>query len=136
MQTNPYLLFTGECEAAFKFYATHLGGKIISLMKHAGSPAECQVPAEWSDKILHGQIDLGGIVVMASDAPPGHQEKPQGFRLSLGFTQPAEAERVFATLSDGGKVEMPIAKTFFAERFGMVTDRFGVPWMVNCEQPA
>jgi PhnB protein len=136
MQTHPYLLFTGECEAAFNFYETHLGGKILSVMKHAGSPAECQVPAEWNDKILHARIRLGDTVVMASDAPPGHQEKPQGFRLSLGFDTPAEAERVFAVLADGGKVEMPIAKTFFAERFAMVTDRFGVPWMINCENPA
>jgi PhnB protein len=136
MQTNPYLLFTGECEAAFKFYEAQLGGKIISMMKHAGTPAEGQVPAEWNDKILHGRIQLGGTVIMASDAPPGHQEPTKGFRLSLSFDKPAEADRIFTVLAEGGSVEMPIAKTFFAERFAMVTDRFGVPWMINCEKPA
>jgi len=136
MQTNPYLLFTGQCEAAFKFYETQLGGKIVTMMKHAGSPAECGVPAEWGDKVLHARIALGGTVVMASDAPPGHQEPTKGFRLSLSFDKPAEAEQAFAALAEGGKVEMPLAKTFFAERFAMLTDKFGVPWMINCEQPA
>jgi PhnB protein len=136
MQTNPYLFFTGECEAAFKFYETHLGGKIISMMKHMGTPAEGQVPPEWNDKIMHGRIQLGDTVVMASDAPPGHQEAQKGFRLSLGFDKAAEADRAFAALAEGGNVQMPIAKTFFAERFGMVTDRFGVPWMINCEKSA
>jgi PhnB protein len=136
MQTNPYLLFTGDCEAAFKFYEKHLGGKIVILMKHEGTPAEEQVPAEWNDKILHGRIELGGTVVMASDAPPGRQQKQQGFRLSLGFDKQAEAERAFNALSDGGTVEMPLAKTFFAERFAMVTDRFGTPWMINYELSA
>ncbi|HEY1503898.1 MAG TPA: VOC family protein [Stellaceae bacterium] len=136
MQTSPYLLFTGECESAFKFYETHLGGKILVMMKHAGTPAEGQVPVEWNDKIMHGRIQLGDTVVMASDAPPGRQQKAQGFRLSLSFDKSAEAERAFNALADGGSVEMPFAKTFFAERFGMVTDRFGTPWMINCEHPA
>lgn len=136
MKTNPYLLFTGQCEAAFKFYEAHLGGKIMTMMKHAGTPAEGQVPAEWNDKIMHGRIQLGDTVVMASDAPPGHQEQPKGFRLSLSFDKPAEAERVFAALAEGGSVEMPLAETFFAIRFAMLTDKFGVPWMINCEKPA
>ena len=118
MQTSPYLLFTGDCAAAFKFYQDHLGGKIISMMKHAGTPAEGHVPAEWGEKIMHGRIQLGDTVVMASDAPPGHQEQPKGFRLSLSFDKPAEADRAFKALADGGSVQMPIEKTFFAERFG------------------
>jgi PhnB protein len=136
MQTNPYLLFNGDCEAAFEFYEDHLGGKIITMMKHAGSPAEGQVPAEWNDKILHGRIQLGDTVVMASDAPPGHQEQTKGFRLSLSFDKPAEAEHAFKALAAGGSVEMPLAETFFAVRFAMLTDKFGVPWMINCEKPA
>ena len=135
MQTNPYLLFTGECEAAFKFYETHLGGKILVMMKHTGTPAEGQVPADWNDKIIHARIALGGAVVMASDAPPGHQKKPQGFRLSLTFDTPAEVDRAFNTLAEGGTADMPVEETFFAKRFGMVTDRFGVPWMLSCEKP-
>ena len=136
MQTNPYLLFTGDCAAAFKFYEDHLGGKIITMMKHEGTPAEGGVPAEWREKIVHGRIQLGDIVVMASDAPPGHQEPAKGFRLSLSFDKPAEAEHAFEALAEGGSVQMPIEKTFFAERFAMLTDRFGVPWMINCEKPA
>jgi PhnB protein len=136
MQTNPYLFFTGECEAAFKFYEAQLGGKIITLMKHTGTPAAGHVPAEWGEKIMHGRIQLGDTVVMASDVPPGQSEKPQGFRLTVSFDTPAEADRAFNVLADGGSVQMPIAKTFFAERFGMVTDRFGVSWMINCEKPA
>jgi PhnB protein len=136
MQTNPYLFFTGECEAAFKFYADRLGGKILTARKHAGTPAEGHVPAEWGEKIMHGRIQLGDTVVMASDAPPGHQEQAKGFRLSLSFDKPAEADGAFKALAEGGSVQMPIEKTFFAERFGMVTDRFGVPWMINCEKPA
>lgn len=136
MQTNPYLFFTGDCATAFKFYEDHLGGKVLSMMKHAGTPAEAHVPAEWGEKIMHGRIQLGDLVVMASDVPPGQSEKSQGFRLSLSFDKPTEADRAFHALAEGGTVQMPIAKTFFAERFGMVTDRFGVPWMINCEKAA
>lgn len=136
MQTNPYVFFTGDCAAAFKFYEDHLGAKVLTMMKHAGTPAEGHVPAEWGEKIMHGRIQLGDTVVMASDVPPGQSEKPQGFRLSLSFDKPAEADRAFHALAEGGSVQMPIAKTFFAERFGMLTDRFGVPWMINCEKPA
>lgn len=136
MQTNPYIFFTGDCEAAFKFYEDRLGAKILTMMKHAGTPAEGHVPAEWGEKIIHGRIQLGDTVVMASDVPPGQSEKTQGFRLSLSFDKPADADRAFNALAESGSVQMPIAKTFFAERFGMLTDRFGVPWMINCEKPA
>ncbi|HEY3916939.1 MAG TPA: VOC family protein [Stellaceae bacterium] len=136
MKTNPYLFFDGRCEAAFKFYETALGAKILTMMKHQGTPAEGHVPKEWHDKIMHGRIALGDTVVMASDAPPGRQDAAKGFRLSLSFDKPAEAERAFHALAEGGTVQMPIEKTFFAERFGMLTDRFGVPWMINCEQTA
>ena len=136
MQTNPYIFFTGDCEAAFKFYEDRLGAKILTMMKHAGTPAEGHVPAEWGEKIIHGRIQLGDTVVMASDVPPGQSEKTQGFRLSLSFDKPADADRAFNALVESGSVQMPIAKTFFAERFCMLTDRFGVPWMINCEKPA
>ena len=106
------------------------------MMKHQGTPAEGGVPAEWRDKVLHARIALGDTVVMASDAPPGHQEPTKGFRLSLSFDKPAEAERAFAALSEGATVEMPLAETFFAVRFAMLTDKFGAPWMINCEKAA
>ena len=136
MQLNPYLLFNGQCEAAFKFYAKILGGKIDLMMAHKGSPAESHVPAEWRDKILHARMTIGDQVLMASDAPPGRFEKPQGFSLSLNISDPAEAERVFNELAKDGKIQMPFAQTFWAHRFGMAVDRFGIPWMVNCEKPA
>jgi PhnB protein len=135
MQINTYLLFTGQCEEAFQFYEKLLGGKIESMMPHAGSPAESQVPAEWRDKILHARMTVGGQVLMASDAPPGRQSKPQGFSVNIGLSDPAQAERIFKGLADGGTVIMPLAETFWAYRFGMLVDRFGIPWMVNCEKP-
>jgi len=134
MQLNPYLLFNGNCEAAFKFYERTLGGKIELLLPHEGTPAENSVPPEWREKIMHGRMTLNGQTIMASDAPPGRYAQPQGFSINLGFEDPGEAERVFHALAEGGKVNMPIQETFWAQRFGMAVDRFGIPWMVNCEK--
>ena len=141
MKLNPYLLFDGNCEAACKFYEQALGAKMQSLMRYREAPkqpgaADCQVPAGFNDKVLHGRIAIGGELVMASDAPPGQYEKPHGIRMTLNFDQPAEADGVFHTLAEGGKVDMPIGKTFFAERFGMLVDKFGIPWMISCERAA
>jgi PhnB protein len=136
MQVNPYLLFPGQCEAAFRFYAKCLGGEIKAMLSHEGTPAADQVPAEWRKKILHACLDLGDGVLMGSDCPPSRQEKPQGFSVSLQVQQPAEAERVFHALAENGTVRMPIAETFWAVRFGMLVDQFGIPWMVNCPRPA
>jgi PhnB protein len=133
MQVNTYLIFNGQCEAAFKFYERCFGGKIEAMMTHAGSPAEAQAPPEWRDKIMHARLVVDGQVLMGSDAPPGHFEKPQGFSVSLGMKDPAEAERIFKTLAENGKVQMPLQKTFWAQSFGMLVDQFGIPWMVNCE---
>ena len=134
MQINPYLMFSGECEEAFKFYEELLGGKIEMMMTHEGTPAANQVPAEWRKKILHARLAVKGQVLMASDAPPGRQEKPQGFSINVSVKDPAEAERIFHALAENGTVRMPIQETFWAKRFGMVVDRFGIPWMVNCEK--
>ena len=132
MQLNPYLLFNGQCEEAFKFYEQCLKGKIEAMMTHAGTPAETQVPPEWRNKILHARMTVGNQVLMASDAPPGRYERPQGFSVSIGLTDTAEAERIFSALAENGKVGMPLQQTFWATRFGMVVDRFGIPWMINC----
>jgi len=134
MQLNPYLFFNGQCEAAFKFYAQVLGGKIDGMLTHAGTPAEQQVPAEWRDKIMHARLIVGDQVLMASDAPPDHYEKPTGFSVSIQIKDKAEAERIFNALAEGGKVQMPFGQTFWAAGFGMCVDRFGIPWMVNCEK--
>jgi PhnB protein len=137
MQLCTYLFFTGNCEEAFKFYEKLLGGKIEMMMPHDGSPAEAHVPPEWGKKILHARMVIGESVLMASDAPPANAPKQmEGFSVSLTLKDPVEGERIFRALEEKGKVQMPFQQTFWALRFGMVTDRFGVPWMINCEQPA
>ena len=133
---NAYLHFNGNCEEAFKSYAQILGGKIETMMPHEGSPAAGQVSADWQKKILHARLKVGNDVLMASDAPPGHFKTPQGFSVSISVAEPADADRIFHALAEKGTVIMPIAKTFFAQRFGMLIDKFGIPWMVNCDQPA
>jgi PhnB protein len=134
MQLNPYLNFNGDCEAAFQFYERTLGGKVDCLILHEGTPAENQVPMEWRKKVLHGRINVNGQIIMASDCPPERYVRPQGFSIMLGYTEPGEAERIFTALAEGGRVGMPIQETFWAKRFGTVVDRFGIPWMVNCEK--
>jgi len=136
MELNPYLFFNGNCEAAFKFYEKLLGGKIVAMLPHEGTPAADHVPAEWKSKIMHARLDVGDRMLMASDAPPEHFEQPKGFSVSLGFKDAAEAERVFAGLAENGTVRMPLQETFWALRFGMLVDRFGIPWMINCDKPA
>ncbi|MBD3885778.1 VOC family protein [Phormidium tenue FACHB-886] len=136
MQVNTYLMFNGNCEAAFKFYEQCLGGKIINLLTHENAPSAEQVPAEWHDKIMHVCLDLSGRLLMGSDCPPGYFEAPQGFYVQLSIDESAEAERIFQALAENGKVKMPFEQTFWAFRFGMLVDQFGTPWMVNCEQAA
>jgi PhnB protein len=134
MQLSPYLRFNGQCEAAFKFYERSLGGKIEAMMTHEGTPAAGQVPADWRKKILHVRLVVGDQALMGSDCPPDRYEKPQGFSVSLDVKTPAEAERLFLALAEGGTVQMQLQQTFWAARFGMVVDRFGTPWMINCSQ--
>lgn len=135
MHLNPYLYYNGDCEAAFKFYETALGGKITAMMPHEGSPAAGQAPPEWLHKIMHARMEIGGHVLMGGDAPPGHFRPQQGFSVSLNIADPAEADRVFTVLAEGGAVHMPIQETFWAQRFAMFNDKFGIPWMINCEKP-
>ena len=133
---QPYLLFDGQCEAAFKFYEQCLGGKIEAMITNGNSPMADQVPAERRDKILHASFVVDDQVLMGSDCPPEHYEKPQGFSVSLSIGAPAEAERIFNTLAEKGAVRMPLQETFWAARFGMLVDQFGIPWMINCEKAA
>jgi PhnB protein len=136
MKLNAYLLFNGNCEEAFKFYEKCFGGKIVAMLTHAGTPAAQHVPPEWRNKILHARLDVGDQMLLASDCPPESYHMPKGFSVSLMIDDPAEADRLFHALEEGGKVEMPIQKTFWAARFGMLVDRFGTPWMINCTQAA
>jgi PhnB protein len=134
MQLNPYLTFKGDCETAFKFYEKILGGKIVMMQAHEGTPAAEQTPPEWRSKILHARMSLGDQLLMGSDAPPSRYEQPKGFSVTVSVEDPAEADRVFQALAENGTVRMPIQKTFWAIRFGMLVDRFGTPWMINCEE--
>ncbi len=133
MQMNPYLSFNGQCEAAFRFYEENLGAQLGSMFRYGGSPMAGDVPADWSEKIMHGSVTLGGQVLMGGDVAPDRYEAPKGFSLSLQIESTAEGERIFHELGNGGQIRVPLAKTFWAERFGMVVDRFGVPWLINCD---
>ena len=133
MQVNPYLSFNGQCEAAFKAYEQCLGGQIGPIFRYAGSPMDYQVPTDWQDKVMHGSITVGGQVLMGGDVAPDRYEALTGFSLSIQIASATDAERIFHELSKDGRVTMPLEKTFWAERFGMVVDRFGIPWMINCE---
>lgn len=133
MRMNAYLSFKGDCEAAFTFYQKSLGATFGPLFRYGGSPMADQAPPDWGDKIMHGSVTLAGQVLMGGDVAPSRYEAPRGFSLSLNVTDTAEAERLFGELAGGGMIVMPLDKTFWAERFGMVVDKFGIPWMINCE---
>jgi PhnB protein len=136
MRVNPYLLFNGNCEEAFGAYAKILGGKIVGMMPFEGSPAGEKTPADWRKKILHARLEFGDNVLMASDAPPDRFQKMQGISVTLNVADPAEADRIFNGLADRATVTMPLSETFWALKFGMLTDRFGTPWMINCAKPS
>jgi PhnB protein len=136
MKTNPYLNFNGDCKEAMEFYAKVLGGEIIHMQSHANSPMADPSCAEQGDKIIHARLAFGDSILMASDSPPEYYSKPQGIFVSLHVDTVAEAERVYAGLSEGGSIMMPLGETFWAVRFAMFTDRFGTPWMINCEKSA
>ena len=133
MQLHPYLLFNGNCAEAFKFYEQTLGGKIENIVNFNGTPAAEQAPPEWGDKVLHATLAIGDERLLGSDAPPGHYEQPKGFSVSLSLSDRDKGERIFNALAEGGTTMMPFSKTFWAAGFGMCTDRFGIPWIVNCE---
>ena len=131
LQLDTYLFFDGNCADAMRFYERTLGGK-LQLMSHGESPMAAQTPPASANRIMHARLELDGRLLMASDSMVGQPyEKMKGFSLSLIYPTVAEAQRMFAALAEGGQVTMPIAKTFWAEAFGMLVDRFGTPWMVN-----
>jgi PhnB protein len=136
MQLNPYLNFKGQCEAAFKFYEKSLGAKITFMQPHAGTPIESQVPPEWRNRILHATLQVGSGQLQGADAQPDHYKRPAGVCVTLQIERATEAERVFQALSENATVQMPLQETFWAVRFGMLTDQFGIPWMINCGKAA
>ena len=134
MQFSSHLHFNGQCEAAFKFYERCFGGKIATMLTYAETPAADQVSPAWRNKIIHATLIVGDQELTGCDAPPEHFKRPQGFSVSIGVKEPAEAERIFKALSENATVIMALEKTFWSVRFGMLVDQFGIPWMINCEQ--
>jgi PhnB protein len=133
MQVQPYLNFDGRCEEALEFYRKALGAEVTGLMRYKDSPQPVpseMIPPGGQDKVMHSCFRIGDSSIMASDSHCGGHPSFKGFSLSLTLRDGAAAERAFAALADGGRVDMPLGKTFFASHFGMVNDRFGVCWMV------
>lgn len=129
---DTYLFFTGQCAEAMRFYERTLGGRIEMVMTYGQSPQPQQCPAGARDLVMHAAMKLGDRTLMASDVPPSMGPKPMaGFSLSLAYETTEEARRIFDALSQGGSVTMPMTKTFWAEIFGMLVDRFGTAWMVS-----
>lgn len=135
MKINPYLIFNGDCKAAFTFYAQALNGSIDVMMTFGESPARENVPADLHNLIIHTRLSIGDQAIMGSDTTPDRPtDDMAGCSISLNVDSIAEAERVFSALAKDGSVQMPLEPTFWAARFGMLQDRFGVAWMVNCEK--
>ena len=137
-QLDPYLFFDGTCAEAMRFYERTLGGRIEMMMTHADSPTPEQIPPGMRDRIMHARIVFGDRerVLMASDWMIGQPyDKMSGFALSFNCPTAADAKRVFDAMAQGGRVTMPLQKTFWAESFGMLVDKFGTPWMIGCEAP-
>ena len=133
MRINPYLAFNGNCREAFEFYQVALKGEMAMMFTNGESPMASEMPADMHDKIMHARLLVGDVDLMGGDIPAGQVAKVGNVSVSINVDDAAEADRVFAALSEGATVDMPIQTTFWAERFGMLTDRFGIAWMVNCE---
>jgi PhnB protein len=135
MKLNPYLNFPGNCEEAFKTYAKVLGGEIVAMLAYGDMPGDHPIPDNMRKMIAHARLIIGDQVLMASDAGPERFKPMQGASVTLNIAESAEAERVFDALVEGGNAIMPLEETFWAHKFGVLTDRFGTQWMVNCEKP-
>ena len=136
MQVQPYLFFDGRCEEAIEFYRGALGAEVSMLMRWKDSPEPCpegMIPPGSDNKVMHAALRIGETIVMASDGRCQGKPNFQGFSLSIAAATEADADRMFGALADGGQVQMPMGKTFFSPRFGMVADRFGVSWMIIVE---
>lgn len=127
MRLDVYVNYRGVCEEAFRYYERHLGGRITSLARHGDAPNP-QIPADWHGKVLHARIEIGGAVLMGADIPSA--EPMRSAYLTLRPDGEADTERIYAALADGGEIFMKLEKTFFANRFAMLRDRFGASWML------
>jgi PhnB protein len=129
-----HLHFKGNCREAFEAYAALFGGKIVFAMTYGETPEAAQFSADARGRIAHARVDLGDQFLLGCDPPAERYQAPQGFNVMADIAPSKEAERVFNALADGGTILMPFQQTFWAYRFGMCNDRFGIPWMVNCEK--
>ena len=135
MKLYTYLNYGGTCREAFEFYERHLGGRIISIATHGQQPNSGNLPANWQDKVLHARIELGDTVLLGADIPPDRFMPMRSAYLTLLLDSDADAERIYALLTDGGEIFMKMEETFFARRFAMLRDRFGTSWMLLYERP-
>ena len=135
MKLHTYLNYGGNCEQAFRFYEQHLGGKITMMMTHDQQPNAKDVPPAWKNAILHARMNIGETELLGADVPPERFQPMRSAYLSLTVSSIAEAERIYALLSDGGQIFMPMGETFFAFRFAMLRDKFGTSWMILHERP-
>ena len=127
MRLDIYLNYRGNCEQAFRFYEQHLGGRITGITRHGEQPNP-NIPADWKGKVLHARMDIGATMLMGADIP--HAEPMRSAYLTLSLDREEDAERVYALLSEGGETFMKMEKTFFANRFAMLRDKFGTSWML------
>jgi len=132
MRCDVYVNYRGTCEEAFRYYEQHLGARVAGIVRHSEQPNP-NIPADWKDKILHAHIEIGSLVLMGADIPDA--EPMRSAYLTLTLDSEADAERVYARLSEGGEIFMKLAKMPFANRFAMLRDRFGASWML-LQQPA
>jgi PhnB protein len=133
MKLYTYLNYSGKCQEAFRFYEKHLGGKITMMMTHGQGPHANDGPPDWKNAILHARINVGETELMGADIP--NSQPMRSAYLTLVVSSTEEAERIYATLADGGEVFMPMAETFFAVRFAQLRDKFGTSWMILHERP-
>jgi PhnB protein len=134
---EPYLFFDGNCADAMRFYERTLGGKLESILTHADSPMAGNSPPGNENRVMHARLNIGGAIILASDEMAGAAYAGmKNFKLSLAYPTVEEARRIFDALSEGGRVDMPLDKTFWIEAFGMLVDRFGTPWMISGGKPA
>lgn len=135
MRLVPYLNFNGKCKEAMDFYCKALDGKITAMFSYGESPMAKDMSADSHDQIMHSALESAGATLMGADGPPRRGTGSNGVCINLMVDDPAEADRIFAALSDGAEINMPIEETFWAHRFGGLVDRYGMPWMVNCLKP-
>ncbi len=132
MRISPHLIFDGQCREAFVAYQRILGGTLATLMTFGESPLAASVDAKWHARILHATLDLDGVELNGADVLPHDYQRPQGFSVILNLSDVERARQIFAALAEGGKVNMPFQSTFWSPGFGVLVDRFGTPWEINC----